>query len=870
MSAPATQLEHQAEQRAQFLGLLYGELKGSIDLRFIEPDGPTTRIPAPSIDAALTIITDHAEMLENVYCGVATRVTGSIDKGAGGKANLQSVAALWVDVDHDQGGDREVFEAELERFKFPPSLRVWSGNGEHVYWLLEEPFDLTTEQARTCFENILKGLADYLNADFRATDSSRILRVPGTTNYPDAKKRAKGRAAGPASIISHDADWRYSVDDFDAFEMRGQELRAKKLELVEYDLEPWDGELPPQVQKIIDGNEPTAARWNGETQGLKDTSDSGIDQSFANLLAIHGASEADTDHALQARRRKAKAKAKHSGYFARTVGGAFAWAKEQHEKEAGKQERIAGGEEQDPPAELPTITTNGRQLRDLSNEALAAIHAVNQPPSLFLRDGRMARIRCNETARPVVDELTLDAVVGHLSRVADFEVCGKGGDARAVHPPKDLARDLLARDDLDLPSLEGITETPTLRPDGSILDRPGYDAATRLCYVPALHFEHPRIPDHPTDEEVRQAAAFIAGNPFVNFPFHSDADLATAWAGLITPMVRPAIDGCVPLFLIDSPQKGTGKGLLVDVSAIVATGEVAPASPPPKREAEDEWRKRITSQLRKGAGICVIDNVVDPLEAGSLAALFTAQLWEDRVLGTNTTITLPARAVWYATGNNLRVRGDLERRAVWCRLDAKEARPWQREGFKHPDLQGWARSHRSELVGAVLTLARAWTVAGRPGPRASTPTLGGFERWRHVVGGILHVAGVPDFLGNLEELYDVVDEETPEWSAFLTAWRARYGEEQVLVADLVRDLGAGNSDELNRELPGDLAADLENAGRLTRRLGIALRERRDRRYPAEDGGTLRVTHADQAKTSKKSKRWRVLHEMGGSALPAGD
>jgi len=44
--------------------------------------------------------------------------------------------------------------------------------------------------------------------------------------------------------------------------------------------------------------------------------------------------------------------------------------------------------------------------------------------------------------------------------------------------------------------LEGIVEAPTLRPDGSLIDQPGYDSDTGLWFVPSEVF--PSIPDNPT------------------------------------------------------------------------------------------------------------------------------------------------------------------------------------------------------------------------------------------------------------------------------------------------------------------------------------------------------------------------------------
>ena len=138
------------------------------------------------------------------------------------------------------------------------------------------------------------------------------------------------------------------------------------------------------------------------------------------------------------------------------------------------------------------------------------------------------------------------------------------------------------------------------------------------------------------------------------------------------------------------------------------------------------------------------------------------------------------------------------------RLDARRTRPWLRDtaGFRHPDLLGWVEQQRGRFVTALLTLARAWYVAGRP--PAATPTVGGFCRWSQTVGGILAHAGVPGFLGNLETLYEEMDEEGEQWLAFLTAWEECGGQQGITTTELIsRMVGA---DELQAAFP-DAAMD---------------------------------------------------------------
>ena len=98
-----------------------------------------------------------------------------------------------------------------------------------------------------------------------------------------------------------------------------------------------------------------------------------------------------------------------------------------------------------------------------------------------------------------------------------------------------------------------------------------------------------------------------------------------------------------------------------------------------------------------------------------------------------------------------------------------------------------------------------------------------------VVGGILHLVGLTNFLDNLDDLYAQADSDTQQWAAFLHAWQSTYGAREVLVAEVVRDLKAGVLEhtvigaDLYNALPDDLT-DIHR-GDFRRRLGKALSSR---------------------------------------------
>jgi len=463
----------------------------------------------------------------------------------------------------------------------------------------------------------------------------------------------------------------------------------------------------------------------------------------------------------------------------------------------------------------------GRQLRDTSRDAMQALLQANVPPQLFVRAAKLARVVRDEKGRPVIGDVGVDELRNMLKTAANFVRFTKNGEVDC-DPPEVIARDILAEGEWVFPGLEGVVEVPTLRPNGSVIAAPGYDPETMLFFAPPADAGAlPKVPTAPTGEDVLAAVALLE-ELTCDFPFTSEPDRANFIGLLLTPFVRPAIDGCVPLAIIDAPQAGTGKSLLAEVVALLGTGRKAALLAAPRDD--DEMRKRLTAILRAGTTFVVFDNVEVPLEFPSLALALTAHVWQDRVLGMSDNVILPQRATWAVTGNNVTLRGDMPRRTYVIHLDAEQARPWLRntDAFRHPDLLKWVSAHRGPLVGALLTLARAWFAAGKPNTNA--PVIGGFAEWSQTVGGILTNAGIPGFLGNLSELYDAMDDEGQQWRAFLEAWEECFGQTAVTTAELVAGMVSDTGPTTLREALPDAAFD-RNGIPDARRLGHLLRRK---------------------------------------------
>ena len=180
-------------------------------------------------------------------------------------------------------------------------------------------------------------------------------------------------------------------------------------------------------------------------------------------------------------------------------------------------------------------------------------------------------------------------------------------------------------------------------------------------------------------------------------------------------------------------------------------------------------------------------------------------------------VRLPVRCVWVATANNPRLSTEMIRRSVRIRMDSGQEQPWLRETstFTHPDLRAWVDEHRAELVGACLTIVRAWIVAGRP---AGPATLGMFESWAKTMSGILQFAGVKGFLTNTEDFYSSMAEDDQNLAEFVSAWAAKFQ----------REGRARRRPDADRRGVLDLGHGSDRSQSTV--LGTILRENRDRRF----------------------------------------
>lgn len=439
----------------------------------------------------------------------------------------------------------------------------------------------------------------------------------------------------------------------------------------------------------------------------------------------------------------------------------------------------------DQPAAPAKICLVAGEIESTVSQAEAALARSGR--GVYQRGGAVVQLGTQPMKTFAGDEISAQRVfeVGnfalreHLSAAAEWVRTDPKDKDREIRcsPPMWVAATLQERRGrLRLPVLAAVVNAPTLRPDGTILDKPGYDAATGIIYDPG-GTAFPPIAEFPTHEDAR-AAIGVLDTMHGTFPWVSDEDRAVGHSTFVTPLVRQSI-GTAPVHALTAPTPSTGKSKVIDMASILLTGRAAGVTEFASDPAELE--KRLSSELMAGSSFITIDNVPETaaFDSAFLNQLVTQRTVRPRVLGKSETRELPTAVFLAATGNNLVVAGDMTSRTLLGTLDAKCADPDRREFAK--DALDIAKEMRPQAVVAALTIVRAYLVAGRP-------DVGGvgtrFPEWQKWVRDALMWAGAADAAKTMDKA-KAHDPRRNSITGVLSWWNRVIGKRRVTTADVI-------------------------------------------------------------------------------------
>lgn len=449
-------------------------------------------------------------------------------------------------------------------------------------------------------------------------------------------------------------------------------------------------------------------------------------------------------------------------------------------------------------------TPRGRDSREIiissdieqtTNEALEAL--ADAGSEVYHRGGLLVQVVVDESIKSdgvvhahsaprlaQVEPIRLRELMSSSAKWLQYENRGGAPEGeralKPAMPPEWVAKAALSRGRWpELRRLSSVIEVPVLRPDGSVVDKPGYDDATGLLYQPCAGVV---VPEAPTQYDALEAKNVLL-DAVRDFPIASDEHKASWLACVLTPFARYAYDGPTPLFLVDANTRGSGKSMLADIAGRIACGRPLARMPPSDDEPEE--RKRITAIAIAGTRMAMIDNVKGQLGTSALDAALTSTTWSDRVLGTANMFEGKLDTVFIATGNNVELGGDMSRRVCYIRLESPHEKPETRNDFSRPNILQWVAAEQPKLATAALTMLRAYCLAGKP--EQSIRTWGSYEGWNRLVAHAIKWVGLPDISAAREELSETGDEERMVLLSFLREFK-KYATWGATVADLLHDV----------------------------------------------------------------------------------
>ncbi|WP_426525662.1 hypothetical protein [Bradyrhizobium sp. McL0615] len=726
------------------------------------------------------------------------------------KDHVAQIGMLFTDLDF-KGivENQKKIEAVIRNLELKPTASVFSGNGLHLYWRLAKPLP---PESTPSTEDIMRRICAVLAGDVAAAEVARVPRLPGSHNSKNGEWK-------PVEVIDELSSWKtYDVAALDRWSTNSEPLLTYKptkrdeakanaaplnaFQEAYYKLRHRTGGF--DIDGALDDMEYKSARGNG------------ID---ATITKVVGAMVAE-GRSLQACLQVILGEAKRA-YERGRGAGAPPWNEQEEIKnirekfnrltrrDANKPKKSAPvinmqdeapaeqpkakpGEkkihefESDPP-EKPVFTVAGGELSTLATHGEKTLMRAREP--IYQRGGALVR--------PIISEV--DAAHGRTTKICELKeidahylrdrltqvaiwqrLDGRSNETVAVNPPLEIAQTILARGGhWSFPALAGVITTPTMRPDGSLLTKPGYDKATRLLLSEPP--ELPEMPEKPTKKDAEAALAKLR-TLIAEFPFIDAVAEAVALSGLITPIVRGAFNN-TPMHIARASTPGSGKSFLFDTVSAIAMG--FPMAVIAAGRTEEETEKRLGAALLCARSLVALDNVNGELGGDALCQIIERPVVEVRRLGHSELTRIEARGTTcFATGNNLTVVGDLTRRVLISTLDSKLERPELRK-FKGNPYKA-VMADRGAYIAACLTICRAYHLAGRP--KKAKP-LGSFEGWSDCVRSALMWLGTADPVTSME-LARAEDPKLTQLRDVLKAWEAVYGKGSakcVTLARVIRD-----------------------------------------------------------------------------------
>ena len=233
---------------------------------------------------------------------------------------------------------------------------------------------------------------------------------------------------------------------------------------------------------------------------------------------------------------------------------------------------------------------------------------------------------------------------------------------------------------------------------------------------------------------------------FGEFCFQKKQDYYNAIAGLLSPFLKglyPSFNTRPPIWFYLGNRERTGKDYLAGITGILYEGAALEEPPISSDENKtqnnsEELRKKFLAALITGRKRLHFSNNKGNINNVTFETMATAEKFSDRVLGKNEILAFENEIDFSLSGNaGVSFTPDFAARCRFINLflDIEDANSRK---FKTPNLHGWVKKNRGEILSALYALVRNWVDAGQP--KGSLP-FASYNNWAEICGGILETAG---------------------------------------------------------------------------------------------------------------------------------
>jgi len=417
--------------------------------------------------------------------------------------------------------------------------------------------------------------------------------------------------------------------------------------------------------------------------------------------------------------------------------------------------------------------------KGLLSEILTVLeYELERCDDIFQRRGKLVRISVDtNTEQIIITELLPEDIRRILSKRCKFMILSSSEDKWELRNlPADYCNNIYkTQRQLKFKEVIGIAIQPYLRQDGSLATTPGYDQDTKIfSHFPENAYS---IPAEPTQEDAKNALQCIL-DLFNEFPFASDDDKSAAVSACMTSTIRVSLP-YAPMYHCNAPQSSSGKTLLM--KCIAAFNTPFPVASLEFPHNNEECGKKMLALLKKGTSVIFFDNANSNLPAyPSLCSILTDEYFSDRILGQSEISEVSTRALFLSNGNNVVPLKDLRRRVIEFVILPTCENPATRTFSKEPLLE--VSTYRTYYVSLVLTMIRAWIVAGCP--EVDVPTIATYKDWSNWCRQVLLWLGLPDPATSLFRALDD-DPDRLILRRFLHAWFDSFKSQSVRLRDAI-------------------------------------------------------------------------------------